>query len=146
MEPDSKSGIIRTFTLKEANELLPHISRMLDAVFSLNHRIKSLTADIENLISIWGKDVLEKDHIDNAYYFGRVSEREETFQQLIRKINELQSLGCIIKDPEKGLIDFYYDNYGELVFLCWKYGEDKIKHWHTLDGGFGNRVDLEHLR
>lgn len=140
MEPSSKSsGAIRTFTIKEANNLIPHIKKTLERAFVLNDNIKSLTNDIENLVSIWGKDVLEKGHIDNAYYFSKVTEREEAYQEMIRHINEIQATGCIVKDIEQGLIDFYFSNKGELVFLCWKYGEEKIKHWHSLDEGFKER-------
>jgi hypothetical protein len=28
------------------------------------------------------------------------------------------------------------------VFLCWKLGEDEIRYWHTLDGGFAGRQEL----
>src|SRR3989338_2901610 len=75
MEPSSKSsGAIRTFTVEEANDLLPHITKMLDKAIYLNVRIKSLTSDIENLVSIWGKDILDKTHMDNELYMERVSE------------------------------------------------------------------------
>lgn len=147
MEPSSKSsGAIRTFTVKEANGLLPHITRMLDKVMFLNERIKSLTSDIENLVSIWGKDILDKNHIDNTFYFDRVSNREDTFKDLVRKINEIQSMGCIVKDTEMGLVDFYHDRNGEMVLLCWKYGEDGINFWHEIDSGFKNRRPIDELK
>jgi hypothetical protein len=147
MEPSPKfSGAVRAFTLKEANDLLPSISKMLEKTFFLNDRIKSLTNDIENLVSIWGKDVLEKSHIDNAYYFGRVSEREAAFQEMIQKINEIQAVGCIVKDVEAGLIDFYYNNNGGMVFLCWRYGEQRISHWHPVNEGFKTRREIRQLK
>ena len=102
---------------------------MLDKAIYLNVRIKSLTSDIENLVSIWGKDILDKTHMDNELYMERVSEREETFKELVRKINEIQSIGCIVKDTETGLVDFYHEKNGEIVLLCWKYGEDSINFW-----------------
>ena len=143
MEPEhSRTGTVRTFTLREANDLIPYITQMFERITFLNNQIKSLTGDAENLVSIWGKDVLEKDHMDNEFYFSTISKREETFQELIKKVGEIQALGCVVKDIGSGLVDFYYDKDGELVFLCWKYGEGKIKHWHPIDGGFGNRVSL----
>lgn len=146
MEPSSKSsGVIRTFTLKEADELLPFISRSLEKAFVLSERIKSLTNDIESLASIWGKDVLERGHIDNAYYFSKVAEREEAYQQTISIVNGIQATGCIVKDIETGLVDFYFSNDGELAFLCWKYGEQRIKHWHPVDEGFKNRREIRRL-
>lgn len=140
MEPSSKSsGAIRTFTMKEANDMLPAIKTSLESIFSLNERIKSLTNDVENLVAIWGKDVLEKDHMDNAYYFSKVTEREEAYQGIINMVNEMQAAGCIVKDIETGLVDFYFDNNGQLVLLCWKYGEECISHWHAIDEGFKSR-------
>ena len=146
MEPSSKSsGAVRTFTLEEANELLPFITESLNKAFVLNERIKSLTNDIENLVSIWGKDVLERGHIDNAYYFSKVTERESVYQGMINLVNGIQANGCIVKDIETGLVDFYFSNNGELVFLCWKYGEQRIKHWHPVDEGFKTRRPIRNF-
>ena len=146
MKPSSKSsGAVRTFTLEEANELLPFITESLNKTFVLNERIKSLTNDIENLVSIWGKDVLERGHIDNAYYFSKVTERESVYQGMINLVNGIQANGCIVKDIETGLVDFYFSNNGELAFLCWKYGEQRIKHWHPVDEGFKTRRPIRNF-
>ena len=146
MEPTSKSsGAVRTFTLEEANELLPFITESLDKAFVLNERIKSLTNDIENHVSIWGKDVFEKGHIDNAYYFSKVTEREATYQEMINRVNGIQSTGCIVKDIETGMVDFYFSNNGELAFLCWKYGEEKIRHWRHVDEDFKTRRPIRNF-
>jgi hypothetical protein len=29
-----------------------------------------------------------------------------------------------------------------VVYLCWRFGEDRIGHWHELDGGFAGRRPL----
>ena len=42
--------------------------------------------------------------------------------------------GCLIKDLDTGLLDFYALNGDRLVFLCWKLGEADVAHWHPLDG------------
>ncbi|MFA4820171.1 MAG: DUF2203 domain-containing protein [Candidatus Aenigmatarchaeota archaeon] len=148
MEPNTKTGIgiVKTFTIDEVNQLLPSLSNKLRDVLFLNERIKSLGYDMENLVSIWGNDLMEKGHTDYEYYFWMISEREKIFQQLTKNVGDIQALGCIIKDIDNGLVDFYYDNEGELVFLCWKYGEDKIRHWHTIDTGFQDRRDVKKLK
>ncbi len=79
-----------------------------------------------------GKDVLDKDHMDNEFYFGKVSEREDNFRELVKKINEVQSLGCIVKNTESGL-----------VFLCWKYSENRINFWHEINDGFKDRKHIK---
>ena len=57
--------------------------------------------------------------------------------------NELESLGAVLKDARTGLIDFYSRIDGKLVFLCWKYGEDTITHYHEIESGFTGRRPIE---
>ena len=55
---------------------------------------------------------------------------------------ELAQIGVEIKDPIRGLIDFYSERDGETVFLCFLLGEDDIRYWHTIEGGFAGRRPL----
>ena len=143
MQPENRA--LRTFTLNEANSLLPHIGPLVSNAFHINKKVKSLTGDIENLLSIWGKDVTERGHLDFDYYSHMASQRNATINELMDIANQIQSLGCVIKDLDNGLVDFYHENNGRLVFLCWKYGEDKIKYWHPVDGGFQSRSSVAQL-
>lgn len=54
----------------------------------------------------------------------------------------VQSWGIEIKDPERGLVDFYAERNGQIVYLCFLYGEDDLRWWHTLEGGFAGRQPL----
>jgi hypothetical protein len=49
----------------------------------------------------------------------------------------------VLKDPRTGLLDFYGQVDGKLVWLCWRYGEDAVTHYHALDEGFGGRKPIE---
>jgi hypothetical protein len=55
----------------------------------------------------------------------------------------LQRLGVIVKDADRGLVDFpaLREN-GEEVLLCWQVGEDEIAYWHGLEEGFAGRKPL----
>ena len=55
---------------------------------------------------------------------------------------ELAAIGCVSKDYETGLVDFYGRFDGRDVFWCWKLGETTIEHWHELDAGFAGRQPL----
>ncbi|HXH28610.1 MAG TPA: DUF2203 family protein, partial [Candidatus Polarisedimenticolia bacterium] len=50
--------------------------------------------------------------------------------------------GCLVNGPEAGLIDFpcLYDN--EIVFLCWKFDEPRVAHWHRIPDGYAGRHPL----
>ena len=43
--------------------------------------------------------------------------------------------GVIVKDPRIGLCDFYGLVDGKHVWLCWRYGEEAVEHYHDLDDG-----------
>ena len=51
--------------------------------------------------------------------------------------------GCLIKDLDQGLIDFYALSGDRLVFLCWKRDEPEVAHWHSLEDGFSGRQPLD---
>jgi hypothetical protein len=55
---------------------------------------------------------------------------------------EVEKLGAVVKDPRIGLVDFYGHVEGKTVWLCWKYGEEEIAHYHGLDEGFANRKPI----
>ncbi len=57
-------------------------------------------------------------------------------------LQQLETLGGVLKDLSLGLVDFYTLRDGEPVFLCWKLGEDAIRFWHSLDTGYAARQPL----
>jgi hypothetical protein len=78
------------------------------------------------------------------------SGREAEAEALRRLANEItgavervNELGCLVKDVELGLVDFYALVDGEPAFLCWQYGERAISHWHPLDQGYASRKPIE---
>ena len=54
----------------------------------------------------------------------------------------VQKWGGVVKDPQTGLVDFYGRVDGKLVWLCWRYGEDSLSHYHDLEAGFSARRPL----
>ena len=63
--------------------------------------------------------------------------------EIHRLIHRIESMGCVVKDIDLGLIDFPSTREGEPVYLCWKAGEPSVGHWHGTDEGFGARKPLE---
>lgn len=46
---------------------------------------------------------------------------------------EISSLGGILKDSERGWVDFFSERENRLVFLCWRPGEREVLFWHEVD-------------
>ena len=53
--------------------------------------------------------------------------------------NDVTALGAVVKDPQVGLLDFYGRIDGRLVWLCWRYGEERLRYYHELEAGFSGR-------
>ena len=50
----------------------------------------------------------------------------------------LREMGIEVKSTD-GLVDFRSRLHGEEVYLCWRFGEAEIRHWHRLGSGFAGR-------
>lgn len=66
----------------------------------------------------------------------------EAFLELQAAAGELDAMEVIIRDLDRGLVDFPALREGREVYLCWEEGEDEITHWHEVDAGFSGRQDL----
>ena len=59
-----------------------------------------------------------------------------------QSIEDLESLGVVLKGLEQGLLDFPAKRFDEEIWLCWKEGETKIRFWHEKDSGFMGRKPI----
>jgi hypothetical protein len=66
----------------------------------------------------------------------------EAFLEVRRLLLALQEAGLVVRDIERGLIDFPAILDGREVYLCWELGEEEVAYWHDLEGGFGGREPL----
>jgi hypothetical protein len=67
----------------------------------------------------------------------------ESFLEVRRLLAALQEAGIVIRDIDRGLIDFPALRGGQEVYLCWELGEDGVDHWHELEAGYGGRQPLD---
>jgi len=58
------------------------------------------------------------------------------------EIEQIHAIGCLVKDLDTGLVDFYSRQGGEDIFLCWRYGETEIRFWHSVNEGFTGRKPI----
>ncbi|CAA9488823.1 MAG: hypothetical protein AVDCRST_MAG65-1904 [uncultured Solirubrobacteraceae bacterium] len=54
-------------------------------------------------------------------------------------LEELDRLDVVVRDADRGVVDFPALRGGEEVYLCWLVGEPAVTHWHALEAGFGGR-------
>ena len=61
---------------------------------------------------------------------------------LVLTLEELDRLDVVVRDADRGLVDFPALRAGEEVYLCWLVGEPEVAHWHALEAGFLGRRRL----
>lgn len=72
---------------------------------------------------------------------GRVVSK--AFLDLRGALTELQAMEIVLRDLERGLVDFPALRDDEEIYLCWvESEEDVIAYWHDLDSGYAGRQPL----
>lgn len=66
----------------------------------------------------------------------------EAFLELQSALRDLQDMEVVLRDLERGLIDFPALRDGREVYLCLEDGEDEIGYWHDIEAGYGGREPL----
>lgn len=54
-------------------------------------------------------------------------------------MHEFQTREILLKDIDRGLLDFPAFIGSTEVFLCWQEDEERVEYWHDLDAGFAGR-------
>jgi hypothetical protein len=66
----------------------------------------------------------------------------EAFVEMRSALADLQAVEVVLRDLERGLVDFPSLRDGREVYLCWEEGEDEIGFWHEPDAGHAGRQPL----
>jgi len=128
----------RQFTLDEAERLLPRLTELL---LEMQERRTEY-----NLFAAQAVELSDKMRGNGQLAQADLKEAQEGLEQAVAALNSLgeqiNELGCELKDIDQGLVDFRTEMDGREVYLCWKFGEDRIEWWHELDTGFAGRLPL----
>jgi hypothetical protein len=105
---------VRHWTVAEADAALPWVREMLARIRTLATRVGSAN--------------------------GQAAARRE---ELAAAVEELTGDGIVLRDLERGLIDFpALAPSGREYLLCWLDGEDAVTWWHWPEAGFAGRTPL----
>jgi len=132
------------FDRREAEELLPVIGEFLEEARKQKRALDSITAEISDAalrIMMLGGSLPPFAELNR-----KKNQREKVVEQLNRALEEIQQIGCLVKDLETGLVDFPSLRGGEKVYLCWKLGEARIGYWHGIEEGFAGRKPLDDVQ
>ena len=119
------------YTREEANALLPEIRRWLQQLNQAQRGLDKLEKRLSGMTAT-GNDVGGE----------LVNQRVKTMADIKDVLAEFQEREIVIKDIERGLIDFPAIVGGKEVFLCWEQDEEAVEFWHDLETGYAGRERL----
>ncbi len=130
----------RFFSVEEANDLIGALQLEFGRVAQVRSALQPL------IESMGGAEVAVGILQDGAAAPpGREADAERLQRlagEITAAVQRINDLGCLVKDLEQGLVDFYSLMDDEPVFLCWQFGEPAVTHWHALDEGFAGRQPI----
>ena len=131
----------RSFTLEEAQSLLPVLESLLRTAIDGKKLIETVDAELQELAH---RVFLRGGILVNVVHMARrKAEREKSIQRVKDAIAEIDAIGVQVKDLDIGLLDFPCEVDGRTVLLCWKLGEKGITHWHSVSEGFAGRKPID---
>jgi hypothetical protein len=122
----------RHYTLEEASELLPRVVELLGQMRAARDRLGDREAR---------EALAEAGPTNGGGAPGRTL--SEGFVELRDAMMKLRELEVVLRDLDRGLLDFPSIRDGREVYLCWQDGEDAIGYWHEPEAGFAGRRPLD---
>ncbi len=131
----------RTFTLDEAQSLLPVLESLLRTAIANKKVIEAFDDEMQAVAHrVFLNGGTRLDVVSIARKKG---ERVRAEQRVHDAIAEIDSTGVQVKDLSIGLLDFPCEFEGRTILLCWRLGEKAITHWHGVDEGFAGRKPID---
>lgn len=132
---------MKTFTLDEAQSLLPVLESLLKRAIDGRRSAREVEAGLNGLaqqVCLSGGM-----RVNAANIAKRRAEIEGHLKRVRESVAEIDAIGVQVKDLEFGLLDFPCRVDDQIVLLCWRMGEPAIEHWHTMDTGFKGRQPVD---
>jgi hypothetical protein len=129
----------RYFTPKEANEALETVRPLVEEMVGRRRALGEAAtqrAELGRIVAGNGGGV------DAGDFATLDEEATREAAEIARLVDQIQKLGVLVKDLDRGLVDFPALREGEEVLLCWELGEEQVTHWHGLEEGFAGRKPL----
>jgi hypothetical protein len=132
---------MKTFTLDEAQSLLPLVESLLKRAIEGKRAAEEVETGISELVR---KIFLSGGmRVDTTKLAERKAQLETNLKLAKESLAEIDAIGVQVKDLETGLLDFPCRVDDKVVLLCWRMGEPAIEHWHTTESGFQGRQPVD---
>jgi hypothetical protein len=131
-EEPAETSHARHYTREEANALLPQLTQLL----------RKLRDAKDELTDEEAHELLSEAAPSNGGGDAGV-QVGAAFLEVRRLLETLEDAAIVIRDIDRGLLDFPAVIDDREVFLCWEQGEDEVAYWHELGSGYRGRRPLD---
>ena len=123
----------RTYTIEEANDLIPQVRAVLLQLAVQQRRLDASHAEMHRQLDVNGDPASAAAAVRQE---AEVSEIREGMRTLMLHLGEM---GVELRDLEMGLVDFPGMRDGRPVWLCWRLADPRVAFWHGTDEGYASR-------
>ena len=127
----------KLFSLDDANALIPQLELVMEKMQRLGMKVRE---EIATLARERGQPGLPD--LSTRQLLRLRPSLQPLFEEMAQAVQEIEKHGCHFKGLELGLVDFPAELDGEIVELCWQYGEKEIAFYHRRTEGFAGRRPL----
>lgn len=120
----------RHYTIEQANAVRGWVARRVEWIRDAEATLGELGQDVTDVVGALDPQA-------GGSYPGRVLAR--ALVELSRAFGELEAVDVVLRDVDRGLIDFPAIREGREVYLCWLLDEAEVRFWHDPDAGFAGR-------
>jgi len=127
----------KLFSLDDATALIPQLELVMEKMQRLGMKVRE---EIATLARERGQPGLPD--LSTRQLLRLRPSLRPLFEEMAQAVQEIEKYGCYFKGLELGLVDFPAELGGEIVELCWQYGEKEIAFYHRRAEGFAGRRPL----
>jgi hypothetical protein len=128
-----------TYTVDEANALLPWVIEQLGTATAALNDSQLLQAEIDRLRNMSRSNGHSDIDQQVSDVINQAKSELEKMNSALGALNEKQ---IVVRDLETQLIDFPGELNSERIWLCWIKDEPKVAFWHHPNTGFAGRQPL----
>ena len=127
------------FTVAEAESAIPWMRRAVESMRDASAHAQEAQSQLSALMDSIQSNGRES---HGEEWEAQQAAIEESAKTVRAALDEFSDRGIILRDVQRGLVDFPAMREDREVYLCWLYGETSIEYWHEVDTGFDGRQPL----
>lgn len=136
----------RYVSVAEANAMIRDLELAFGRMLQMKAQVRSVYARLEEAGYAPGGDDFEVvPGGASTEVVNDLSTLRTLIDALRAEVSALNEAGCLIKDIDEGIVDWYAIHGESDVLLCWKLGEKEVAFWHEPEAGFAGRRPISEL-